>query len=74
MKWQAKMAVMGYIGLIVLMVIVAGSQMAASNVSHSLDRTVSQATQQDTATDHLAYAPVDVIFVGTEMELFQDLR
>jgi hypothetical protein len=75
MRWQAKMAVMGYIGLIVLMVIVAGSQMAASNVSqHGLDHTVSQATQQDTATDHLAYAPADVIFVGTEMELFKDLR
>jgi predicted anti-sigma-YlaC factor YlaD len=74
MRWQAKMAVVGYIGLIVLMVIVAGSQMAASNVSHGLDHTVSQATQQDTATDHLADAPVDVIFVGTEMELFRDLR
>lgn len=74
MRWQAKMAVMGYIGLIVLMVIVAGSQMAASNVSHGLDHAVSQAIQQNTATDHLADAPVDVIFVGTEMELFQDLR
>jgi hypothetical protein len=74
MRWQAKMAVMGYIGLIAFMVIVAGSQMAASKVSHGLERTVSQATQQDTATDHLSYAPVDVIFVGTEMELFKDLR
>jgi hypothetical protein len=74
MRWQAKMAVVGYIGLIVLMVMVAGSQMAASNVSHGLDYTVSQATQQDMATDHLADAPVDVIFVGTEMELFKDPR
>lgn len=74
MRWQAKMAVMGYIGLIAFMVIVAGSQMAASKVSHGLERTVSQATQQDTATDRLSYAPVDVIFVGTEMELFKDLR
>jgi hypothetical protein len=46
------MAVVGGIGLIALMVTIAGSQMAASKVSHCPDRTVSQAMQQDTATDH----------------------
>ena len=73
MRWQAKMAVVAYIGLITFMITVTGSQMAASNVSHCLDRTVSQATQQDPATDHPACVPVDVVFVGTEMDLFKDL-
>ena len=73
MRWQAKMAVVAYIGLIALMITVAGSQMAASKVSHCLDRTASQAIQQETATDHPACAPVDVIFVGTELDLFKDL-
>jgi hypothetical protein len=73
MRWQAKMAVVGGIGLIALMVTIAGSQMAASKVSHCPDRTVSQAMQQDTATDHPACTPVDVVFVGADLELFKDL-
>jgi hypothetical protein len=73
MRWQAKMAVMGYIGLIVLMVIVAGSQMAASKVSHCPDRMASQSIQQETATDHPACAPVDVFFVDADLDLFKDL-
>lgn len=73
MRWQAKMAVVGYIGLIVLIVIVAGSQMAASKVSHCPDRTTSQTIQQDTATDHSACAPVDGVFVDADLELFKDL-
>jgi hypothetical protein len=73
MRWQAKMAVVGYIGLIVLMVTIAGSQMAASKVSHCPDHTASQAIQQDTATDPPACAPVEVVFVDADLELFKDL-
>jgi hypothetical protein len=73
MRWQAKMAVVGYIGLIALMVTVASSQMAASKVAHCPDRMASQALQQDTATDHPACAPVEVVFVDADLELFKDL-
>jgi hypothetical protein len=73
MRWQAKMAVVGYIGLIALMVTIAGSQMAASKVSQCPDRTASQAIQQDTTTDHPACAPVEVVFVDADLELFKDL-
>ena len=73
MRWPAKMAVVGYIGLIALVATVAGSQMGATKVSPCPDHTASQAIQQDTTTDHPACAPVDVVFVDADLELFKDL-
>ena len=73
MTWQAKMAVVGYIGLIVLMAIAAGTQMAASEVPHCADSMNSQSIQQDMATDQPACAQVDVPPVDEDLELFEDV-